>query len=184
MEKNKGDQNTEAVDHSRNKQPEMVKVVEQFQRLATLNPEEEEQCASEDVNGDPEEENENEPEDEKENEDQHFFNITRIEAKGLLSDQEKGTWILYFNKDREERLSFKNETKVTQMKIYRRKGGVAVRADGDEVFPNLESLVFKLQQDQIINNQLKPEDVYNDESDEQDEGTLKNQPKQEDVSED
>ena len=170
MEKNKGDQNTEAVDHSRNKELEMVKVVEQFQRLATSNPEEEDQCELEDANVDPEEE--------KENEDQHFFNITRIEAKGLLSDQEKGTWILYFNKDREERLSFKNETKVTQMKIYRRKGGVAVRADGDEVFPNLESLVFKLQQDQIINNQLKPEDVYNDESDEQDEATLKKQPKQ------
>ena len=137
--------------------------------------------ASEDVNVDPEE---NKSEEEKEDEDQHFLNISHIEAKGLLSDKEKGTWILYFNKDREERLSFKNETKVTQVKIYRRDGGVAVHAAGDEVFPNLGSLIFKLQQDQIINNQLKPEDVFNDESDEQDEGTLKKQPKQEDVSED
>ena len=167
LDKNKGDTNTEAVDHSRNKKMD-----------------EEDQCASEDVNVDPENEKENDPEDEQEHEDQHFFNITKIEAKGLLSDKEKGTWILYFNKDREERLSFKNETKVTQVKIYRRDGGVAVHAAGDEVFPNLGSLIFKLQQDQIINSQLKPEDVYNDESDEQDEGTLKNQPKQEDVSED
>ena len=131
MEKNKGDQNTEAVDHENEK------------------------------------ENEVELEDEKENEDQHFFNISRIEAKGLLSDKEKGTWILYFNKDREERLSFKNETKVTHVKIYRRDGEVAVHSDGGEIFPNLESLIFRLQEEKALNKQLKPEDVYDNESGEE-----------------
>ena len=98
VEKNKVDQNT---DHSRNKKPELLKLVEQI-RLATSNPEEKDQCEFEETNVDPEEEKENEPGDEKENEDQHFFNISRITAKGLLSEKEKGTWILYFNKHREE----------------------------------------------------------------------------------
>ena len=133
----------------------MLKLVEQI-RLATSNTEEKDQCEFEDTNVDPVEEKENEPEDEKENEDQHFFNITRIEAKGLLSDKEKGTWILYFNKDREERLSFKNETKVTHMKIYRRDGGVAVNATGGEVFSNLKNLILRFQQLKMLNKQLKP----------------------------
>ena len=106
-------------------------------------------------------------EDQEEDEEKYFHNISKIEAKGILSDKEKGTWILYFNKDREERLSFKNETKVTHVKIYRRDGEVAVHSDGGEIFPNLESLIFRLQQEKALNKQLKPEDVYDNESGEE-----------------
>ena len=142
----------------------MLKVVEQFQQhLAISNPEENTQFRSE---------NKVEPVVENDNEDQHFFNISRIEAKGLLSDKEKGTWILYFNKDRQERLSFKNEAKVTHMKIYRRDGGVAVHATGGEVFSNLESLIFRFQQEKMLNKQLKPKDGAKYESDYEDEETL------------
>ena len=180
MVRPKDDQNSEIVDHSENKEPKMAKLIEPLQRLAISNHEEEDHCSAEDVNVDPEAEKETE------NEDQYFFNISQIEAKGILADKEKGTWILYFNKNREERLSFKNDTKVTRMKIYRRDGGVALHAAGDEVFPNLESLIFRLQQEKTINNQLKPDDVYKYESDyEQTEGPpYKKQLKREDVSED
>jgi len=176
----KDDQNSETIDSSKKKEPKMAILIEPLQRLAVSNQEEEDHCSAEDVNVDPETEKETE------REDQYFFNISQIEAKGILSDKEKGTWILYFNKNREERLSFKNDTKVTRMKIYRRDGGVAVHAAGDEVFPNLESLIFRLQQDETLNNQLKPDDVYKYESDyEQTEGPLyKKQLKREDFPED
>ena len=114
--------------------PKMANIVEQLRN--SENP------PLSDVESEQEEEKERE-----EKEDKFVYNISRNEAKGLLSDKEKGTWILYYNKNREERLSFKEETKVTHIKLYRRDGGIAVHAEGDEVFPNLQQLILRFQEE-------------------------------------
>merc|ERR1712113_508766 len=86
---------------------------------------------------------EDEEEKEQEKEDKYFYNISKNEAKGMLFDKEKGTWILYYNKNREERLSFKEEARVAHIKLYRRDGGIET---GGEVFQNLEQLISRLQE--------------------------------------
>ena len=126
-----------------------------------------------DVESEQEEEKERE-----EKEDKFFYNISRNEAKGMLSDKEKGTWILYYNKNREERLSFKEETKVAHTKLYRREGGIAVHSTGGEVFRNLEQLISRLREEGTLKTQLTEKDDIGNESDEDEEKTADAQLKQ------
>ena len=138
--------------------PKMASIVEQLRN--SENP------PLSDVESEQEEEKERE-----EKEDKFVYNISRNEAKGLLSDKEKGAWILYYNKNREERLSFKEETKVTHIKLYRRDGGIAVHSTGGEVFRNLEQLISRLQEDGKLKTQLTEKDIIGNESDEDEEKT-------------
>ena len=107
---------------------------------------------------------EDEEEKEQEKEDKHFYNISKNEAKGMLSDKEKGTWILYYNKNREERLSFKEECRVAHIKLYRRDGGIAVHSTGGEIFPNLQKLILRLQEEGKLINQLTEKDDIGNET--------------------
>jgi len=136
--------------------PKMANVVEQLRN--SENP------PLSDVESEQEEEKEQE-----EKEDKFVYNISRNEAKGLLSDKEKGAWILYYNKNREERLSFKEETKVTHIKLYRRDGGIAVHSTGGEVFRNLEQLISRLQEEGTLTTQLTERDIIGNDSDEDEE---------------
>ena len=90
-----------------------------------------------------------------------LHNISKNAAKGILFDKPQGTWMLYYNEDNQERIAWKAEDKVRQVKIISAPSGFSLRKDEEPV--KLGILIYKLQEQGTLKKQVSQQEESEDE---------------------